>query len=167
MCDDPVVIIESQTLYQTEGLIPTDNIDFCIPFGKGKIIRHGSDCTIVACGNMVPLSLEAASISGVNGEIIDPRTLDPLSMDWELITKSVEKTNRLLIVEQTSSGPSLGARIVQEAQDRLFDWLDHPIGRVSGSQSAPVVSKVLEDAALAGIDDVIEGINSLMQISGK
>jgi len=166
LCDDPVVIIESQTLYQTEGPVPTDNLDFCIPFGRGRIIRSGSDCTIIACGNMVPLSLEANTISDVNAEIIDPRTLDPLSMDWELITESVQKTNRLLIVEQTSRGPSLGARIVQEAQERLFDWLDHPIERVSGTQSAPVVSKVLEEAALAGVDDVVKGINSLMHDSG-
>ena len=55
---------------------------------------------------------------------------------------------------------------MQEAQERLFDWLDHPIERVSGTQSAPVVSKVLEEAALAGVDDVVKGINSLMHDSG-
>ena len=62
------------------------------------------------------------------------------------------------MVEQTARGHSLGARIVQEAQERLFDWLDHEIIRVSGTNSAPVVSKPLEAAALAGINDVMNGL---------
>jgi len=74
----------------------------------------------------------------------------------------VKKTNRLLVVEQTARGPSLGARIVQEAQEKLFDWLDHEILRVSGSQAAPVVSKAIEKAALAGVDEVVAGLAALM-----
>ena len=86
-------------------------------------------------------------------------------MDWETIGASVQRTNRLLIVEQTSRGPSLGARIAQEAQERLFDWLDHEILRVSGSQAAPVVSKVLETAALAQEDDVIAGLRAVTEVA--
>ena len=111
---------------------------------------------------MVPLCLEAVEKIGVDAEVIDPRTLDPVSMDWQTISASVQRTNRLLVAEQTARGPSLGARIVQEGQERLFDWLDHQILRVSGTQSAPVVSKILEQAALAGVDDVVAGIHALM-----
>ena len=67
-----------------------------------------------------------------------------------------------MVVEQTARGPSLGARIVQEAQERLFDWLDHEILRVSGTNAAPVVSRTLEQAALADLDDVVAGIFALM-----
>ena len=161
-CNDPVVFIECQTLYQTPGLIPDDDLDFCVPFGKARIARAGKACTIVTCANMVPISVEAAEKAGIDAEVIDLRTLDPLSLDWDTITASVKKTNRLLVVEQTARGPSLGARIVQEAQEKLFDWLDHEILRVSGSQAAPVVSKVIEKAALAGVDEVVAGLTALM-----
>jgi 2-oxoisovalerate dehydrogenase E1 component len=110
---------------------------------------------------MVPVSIDAAEKSGIDAEVIDLRTLDPLGLDWETILASVKKTNRLIVVEQTARGPSLGARIVQEAQEKLFDWLDHEILRVSGSQAAPVVSKVLEKAALANVDDVVAGLHAL------
>ena len=159
-CNDPVAIIECQALYQGSGLVP-DDLDYCIPFGKARIVRPGSACTVVTCANMVPVSVAAAEEAGIDAEVIDLRTLDPFGMDWETIGASVKRTNRLLIVEQTARGPSLGARIAQEAQERLFDWLDHEILRVSGSQAAPVVSKVLETAALAQQEDVIAGLRAV------
>ena len=159
-CNDPVAIIECQALYQEKSLVPED-LDYCIPFGKARVVRAGSACTVVTCANMVPVSIAAAESAGIDAEVIDLRTLDPLGMDWETIGASVKRTNRLLIVEQTSRGPSLGARIAQEAQERLFDWLDHEILRVSGSQAAPVVSKVLETAALAQEDDVVAGLRAV------
>ena len=162
LCDDPVVVVETQTLFQSEGPVPADDLDYCIPFGKARIVRPGSACTVVACGNMVPICVEAAEKSGIDAEVIDPRTLDSASLDWQTISASVERTNLLLVAEQTSRGPSLGAHIVQEGQERLFDWLDHQILRVSGSRSAPVVSKILEQAALAGVDEVVVGLNALM-----
>ena len=78
------------------------------------------------------------------------------------IAGSIKRTNRVIIVEQTARGPTIGARIVQEIQERLFDDLDHEILRVTGTDAAPVVSKVLESAALAGLDDVIAGLQQLM-----
>ncbi|MDE0203257.1 MAG: MFS transporter, partial [Rhodospirillaceae bacterium] len=161
-CNDPVAIIECQALYQEKSLVPED-LDYCIPFGKARVVRPGSACTVVTCANMVPVSVAAAEAAGIDAEVIDLRTLDPLGMDWETVGASVQRTNRLLIVEQTARGPSLGARIAQEAQERLFDWLDHEILRVSGSQAAPVVSKVLETAALAQEDDVIAGLRAITE----
>lgn len=161
-CDDPVAIIECQALYQGASLVP-DDLDYCIPFGQARIVRPGRACTVVTCANMVPVSVEAAEAAGIDAEVIDLRTLDPLGMDWDTIAASVRRTNRLLIVEQTARGPSLGARIAQEAQERLFDWLDHEILRVTGSQAAPVVSKVLEAAALAQRDDVVAGLRAVTE----
>jgi 2-oxoisovalerate dehydrogenase E1 component len=162
-CNDPVVIVESQSLYQSEGLVPADDLDYLIPFGKAEILRPGSSCTLLSCGNMAPLCMEAVIASDVDAEIIDLRTLDLMDLDWTCIAESVKKTNRLMVVEQTSRGPALGARITQEAQARLFDWLDHEIVRVCGTDSAPVVSKVLESAALASVEDVLKGINQVME----
>jgi len=80
----------------------------------------------------------------------------------------VKKTNRLLISEETTRGTSVGARIVEMAQTRLFDWLDHEIVHVTGSESSPVVSKVLEEAALAGPAEVEAGFQAVMgQIEGS
>jgi 2-oxoisovalerate dehydrogenase E1 component len=162
-CDDPVVIIETQTLFQDEGLVPADDLDYCIPFGKGHIVRPGSACTVIGCGNMASIAVEAAEKCGIDAEVIDPRTLDSDSLDWEMIGESVKRTNRLLVAEQTARGPSLGASIVQEGQERLFDYLDHQILRVSGSHSAPVISRILEEAALAGVDEVVAGLTALMR----
>ena len=84
-------------------------------------------------------------------------------MDWATVESSVRKTNRLIVVEETTRGTSIGAHIVKEAQERLFDWLDHEITHVSGTHSSPVVSKVLERAQLAGKDDVIRGLRAIVQ----
>ena len=161
-CDDPVVIIEPQALHQVSGLIPIDDLDYGIPFAKAKVVRPGTACTILSCANMVPVSVDAADQSGIDAEVIDLRTLDPLGLDWPTIAGSIKRTNRVIIVEQTARGPTIGARIVQEIQERLFDDLDHEILRVTGTDAAPVVSKVLESAALAGLDDVIAGLQQLM-----
>jgi 2-oxoisovalerate dehydrogenase E1 component len=161
-CNDPVAFIECQSLYQVTGPVPSDDPDYCVPFGSAQIVRPGTACTVLGCANMVPVAVEAAAQSGIDAEVIDLRTIDPLGLDWETIGDSVRRTNRLIVVEQTARGPSVGARIVQEAQERLFDYLDHEILRVTGSQSAPVVSKVLEQAALAGLDDVVAGLQALI-----
>ncbi len=166
-CDDPVVVIETQTLFQEECAVPAGDLDYCIPFGKARIVRPGSACTILASGQMVLHAIAAAEQTGIDAEVIDPRTVDSDSLDWQTIGDSVQRTNRLLVAEQTARGPSLGAHIVQEGQERLFDYLDHPILRVTGSQSAPVVSKILEQAALAGVDEVITGLNALMRGSAQ
>lgn len=160
-CNDPVAIIECQSLYQEACTVPAGDLDYCIPFGKARIARAGAACTVVTCANMVQTSVDAAEQAGIDAEVIDLRTVDPLGMDWETIEESVRKTNRLIVVEQTARGISLGARIVQDAQERLFDWLDHEILHVSGTYSSPVVSKVLETAALAQIGDVIDGLNAV------
>jgi 2-oxoisovalerate dehydrogenase E1 component len=112
---------------------------------------------------MVNVCTNVAEESGIDAEVIDLRTLDPLGLDWQTIEKSVRKTNRLLIVEQTARGTSHGARIAQEAHERLFDWLDAPVMRVTGTQSAPVVSKALEVAALAGPEEVRRGFEQIVE----
>lgn len=165
-CDDPVLVVEHTDLFQTTGLVPADDWDYIVPIGKARIARPGTACTVITYLSMVPVSVDAAGETGIDAEVIDLRTLDPLGLDWETIGRSIAKTNRVLIVEQTARGTGHGARIAEEIQDRFFDWLDAPVMRVSGVNSAPVVSKTLETAALAGPAEVRAGLKRLMAQSG-
>lgn len=162
-CNDPVLVVEYQPLFQTSGPVPINDHDYIIPIGLAKVRRRGNACTVVTYANMVQTTIDAAADAGIDAEVIDLRTLDPLGLDWATVESSVRKTNRLLVVEETTRGTSIGAHVVKEAQERLFDWLDHEIIHVSGTHSSPVVSKVLERAQLAGKDDVIRGLRAIMQ----
>jgi len=149
-CNDPVVVIEHVELFQTEGPVPAGDLDYCIPLGKAKVVRSGTACTVLTATNMVAAAKQAVEELGIDAEIVDLRSLDPTGWDWDVISASVRKTNRVLIAEQTQRGLSIGARLTQEIQDRLFDYLDHEILHVTGSLSAPVVSAPLNRAALGG-----------------
>jgi len=163
-CDDPVLVVEYGELFKKAGKVPTGDWDYIVPFGKARIARPGNRCTVLTYGNMVDPCLDAVEQSGVDAEVIDLRTLDPLGLDWETVEASVRRTNALLIAEQTTRGTSIGARIAYEAQSRVFDYLDHEIVHVTGSNASPVVSKVLERAALAGADAVAA---ALREIDGR
>lgn len=147
-CDDPVLIIEHQDLFQTTGPVPRDDLDYLVPLGSARIARPGTACTVLTYASMVAASIQAAEAAAIDAEIIDLRSLDPGGLDWPRIEESVRRTNRVLIAEQTARGTSHGARIAQEIQERLFDWLDTEILRVTGSEAAPVVSRPLNLAAL-------------------
>jgi 2-oxoisovalerate dehydrogenase E1 component len=161
-CNDPVVIVEYQNLFQDLGPVPVEDLDYIIPFGRARVVKKGTDCTLVTYAGVLPLALQAVEECGVDAEVIDLRTLDPYGMDWETIGLSLKKTNRLIIAEQTTRGTSIGAHIVKGAQERFFDWLDTEIVHVSGTHSSPVVSKVLEQAALAGCKEIAAGLRALM-----
>jgi 2-oxoisovalerate dehydrogenase E1 component len=161
-CDDPVMVMEHVDLFPTTGPIPKHDLDYIVPIGKAKIVRAGGACTVVAYSKMVGLAVDAAVETGIDAEVIDLRTVDPWGMDWATVEASVRRTGRLLIVEQGARGPTLGARIAQEIQERCFDWLDHEILRVTGGDAAPVVSKVLEQAALAGPPQVAAALRAVV-----
>jgi 2-oxoisovalerate dehydrogenase E1 component len=161
-CDDPVLVIEHVELFQKEGFVPADDLDFSIPFGKALVVRPGSACTVLSAASMVDKACQAALDSGVDAEVIDLRTLDPTGLDWEAVEASVRRTNRVLIAEQGARGTSLGAKLVQEIQARVFDYLDHEIVHVTGSLAAPVVSAPLNKAALAGSAQIAEGLSRLV-----
>lgn len=152
-CDDPVLIVEYAELFRNSGPVPAE-WDYIVPFGKARVARRGSRCTVLTYGTMVDAACEAAERSDVDAEVIDLRTIDPLGLDWDTIGASIGRTHALLVAEQTTRGTSIGSRIVSDAQSRLFDALDHEIVHVTGSEASPVVSKVLEKAALAGVDEV-------------
>jgi 2-oxoisovalerate dehydrogenase E1 component len=166
-CDDPVLIVEYNELFKKPGLVPSGSWDYIVPFGKARIARPGTRCTILAYGSMVDVCCNVADSTGIEAEVIDLRTLDPLGLDWETIGASVQRTNALLIAEQTARGTSIGSRIVSDAQARLFDWLDHEIVHVTGGHASPVVSKVLEQAALANATTVEQALRALDARRGR
>jgi 2-oxoisovalerate dehydrogenase E1 component len=163
---DPVLVIEHVDLYGTADRVPEGDLDYVIPPGTAAIRREGSDVTVISYLSMVAHSLEAIEQTGIDGELIDLRWLDRASIDWATIEKSVKKTNAVLIVEQGAQGTSYGGWLADEIQRRLFDWLDQPVQRVTGSEASPSISKVLERAAIARTEEVVAGLERVRAAMG-
>jgi 2-oxoisovalerate dehydrogenase E1 component len=159
--DDPVVVLEHVDLYGTKGIAPVSDFDYRLPVGKAALRRTGDDVTVISYLSMVGHCLEALDQTGVSADLIDLRWLDWTSLDWDIIERSVRKTNRVLIVEQGAVGTSYGGRLADQIQHRLFDWLDAPIARVTGGEASPSISKVLERAAIARTEEVVAALRSL------
>jgi 2-oxoisovalerate dehydrogenase E1 component len=165
-CDDPVLVIEHVDLYTDKGEIPVGDLDYQIPFGTARMVREGSRVTVLSYLSMVEKTRQAIEQTGMDAELIDLRFLDQASVDWAAIEKSVQKTNAVMIVEQGARGTSYGGWLADEIQRRLFDHLDQPVLRVSGGEASPSISKVLETAAIAGVDDIVAGLEQARTNAG-
>ena len=159
-CEDPVLVVEHLDLYASEGPGPVDDLDYQIELGKAKVVRTGSTLTVATYLAMVPKVLEAVERLGLDVEVIDLRSLDRAGLDWTTLETSVRKTNALLVVEQGPLTASYGQIVADEAQRRLFDWLDAPVMRVHGGEASPTISKVLETAAIANTDRLEAGLKA-------
>jgi 2-oxoisovalerate dehydrogenase E1 component len=158
-CQDPVVVLEHVDLYPSTGDVPAGEWDFCLPVGRASVRRTGSAVTVLSYLAMTGHVLEAvARVGTVDAEVIDLRWLDRASVDWDTIGESISKTNRVLIAEQGPLGTSYGGWLADEIQRRFFDWLDHPVQRVTGGEASPTISKVLERAAMARTEEVAEAL---------
>jgi 2-oxoisovalerate dehydrogenase E1 component len=167
LCEDPVLVVEHIDLYQSTGPAPLEDLDYFIPLGKAKVVRYGTDFTVLTSLAMVWPCVEMAEQASVGAEVIDLRTLDRASLDWETIGASVRKTNNVLIVEQGTQGTSFGGAIADELHRRFFDYLDQPVKRVVGGEAAPTISKVLDLAANASDDDILAGYEDILSDSGR
>ncbi len=165
-CNDPVLVIEHVDLYTSSGAAPVDDLDFHIPIGSAAVRRAGTAVTIVTYLAMVAESLRAVEQTGVDAEVIDLRWLDRASLDWTTVEASVRKTGSVIVAEQGAAGTSYGGWLADELQHRCFDWLDQPVLRVTGGEAAPSISKVLERAARAGVDEVADAIRSAVRNVG-
>jgi 2-oxoisovalerate dehydrogenase E1 component len=163
-CNDPVVVLEHVDLYTSTGAGPVDDLDYCLPVGRAAVRRTGSDVTVLSYLAMVRHVLDAvATVGHVDAEVIDLRWLDRASLDWSTIGDSIKKTHRVLIAEQGPMGTSYGGWLADEIQRRFFDWLDHPVERVTGGEASPSISKVLERAAIAGSDEVADKLVEIVK----
>ena len=161
-CEDPVVVLEHVDLYTTTGAGPVDDLDYCIPVGSAAVRRTGSDVTVLTYLAMTQYALSAAeAVSDISAEVIDLRWLDRASLDWDTVGASIRKTNRVIIAEQGPLGTSYGSWLADEIQRRYFDWLDHPIERVTGGEASPSISKVLEGAAVAQSAEVVAALRAM------
>jgi 2-oxoisovalerate dehydrogenase E1 component len=165
--DDPVLVIEHTGLYQQRQPVPIGDPDYCLPLGRAAIRRSGNDVTVLSYLNMVEECAQAIDRTGIDAELIDLRWLDQASIDWATIEASVRKTNNVLIVEQGARGTSYGAWLSDEIGRRLFDWLDQPVARVTGSEASPVISRVLERASIALSDEVAEELERIRRDWGR
>ncbi len=160
--DNPVVFMEQERMYGIKGEVPEDP-DFLIPLGVADVKREGTDCTIVARSMTVPLAIQAAEqlekdrVCSV--EVIDPRTIKPLDIDT--IVKSVKKTNRLVIVEESHAFASVGAEISHQVMERAFDYLDAPVKRISCAEAPMPYAKNLEALALPDVPKIIAAVKEV------
>ena len=160
---DPVLFFEHKLLYKTKGPVPEGH--YTVPLDKADVRRAGRDVTIVAVGIMAPRAMEAAAElakSGIEAEVIDPRSLRPL--DMPAIIASVRKTSRLICVYEGVKTLGIGAEISAAiAESEAFAYLDAPIVRLGGAESPIPYSPVLEKAAVPQIADIVAAAMRLVQ----
>jgi 2-oxoisovalerate dehydrogenase E1 component len=163
--DDPVIFLEHKHLYrQTYNKACYPGPNFMIPFGKAKVVREGSDITVVTYGATVQRALVAANQAaeqGVEVEVIDLRTLSP--WDRETVFASVRKTNRVIVGYEDSVSWGYGAEIAAAIADECFAWLDAPVKRVASTDTFVGYAPALEDAILPQVDDFKKAYADLMR----
>ena len=160
--DNPVLFMESEQMYGLKGEV-SDDPDYIIPLGKGKIKREGSDVTIVAHGKMYHVAVQVAAQlakEGIEVEIIDPRTVKPL--DLPLIIESIKKTNRCVVVDEAHPFAGFAAEIGFLIQREAFDYLDAPVLRVTLPDVNAPFSKKLFDAWFPSPKQVIDAVKQVM-----
>jgi 2-oxoisovalerate dehydrogenase E1 component len=159
-CDDPVIFLEHKHLYRqtyNKGRYPGQN--FMIPFGKAKVVRPGTDITVVTYGATVHRALAAASQladregNPLSVEVIDLRTLSP--WDRETVFASVRKTGRVIVGYEDSMSWGVGAEVAARIADECFPWLDAPVRRVASLDAFVGYAPRLEDATLPQIEDFV------------
>ncbi len=159
--DDPVLFIESATLYQTRGEVPEG--EYLVPIGKSKVQRPGKDVTLITYSKMLEISMKAAeqlSKEGIEAEVVDLRTLRPL--DMAPVLESFRKTNRAVVVEEGWRSYGVGAEVASRIYEEAFDYVDAPIGREAQKEVPLPYNRNLEQLALPQIDDVIKAVREVL-----
>lgn len=159
--NDPVYVMESTILYGMEGEVPEGD-DFTIPLGVAKIEREGKDITLIAHGGSVVRAIEAAEElaekHSIDAEVINLRSIRPL--DQDAIIKSVKKTNRAVIVDESKPFCGVSSQIITLIQEYAFDYLDAPVGRVCTIDAPAIYSPHIEDEQLPNKKRIVEKVIS-------
>ena len=161
---NPVIFLEHEILYGTKSEVPVMD-DFLIPIGKAKIVRTGTDVTIVAYSRSVDFALKAADTlagEGIDAEVIDLRSLRP--MDIPTVIESVKKTNRLVTVEEAWGPCGIGAEVAARVQDEAFDYLDAPVARVHQEDVPLPYAANLEALSLPNPDKVVKAVKKVCYV---
>jgi pyruvate/2-oxoglutarate/acetoin dehydrogenase E1 component len=157
---NPVMFIEHKLLYNTKGDVPEN--EYSIPIGKAEIKRDGRDITIVSYSRTLSFALEAAEVlaqQGIEAEVIDLRTIEPL--DMETILESIKGTGRLLVVHESHSNCGLGAEIIARVGEQAPDSLTRPARRL-GAKHVPIpVAEPLENAVLPQTEDIVRTVEGM------
>ncbi len=158
---NPVIFLENEMLYGHSGEVPKLD-DYVVPIGKARVVRSGSDVTIVSWSNGMTYSLKAAeelAKEGIEAEVIDLRTLRP--MDSDTVVASVKKTGRAVTVEEGWQQNGVGAEIAARIMEHAFDYLDAPVRRVSGKDVPMPYAANLEKLALPSVAEVVEAAKAV------
>jgi pyruvate dehydrogenase E1 component beta subunit len=159
--DDPVLLMESETLYAVKGEVPDG--EHIVPMGAANVARRGNDVTIAAYSRMTHVALEAAATlerDGISAEVLDLRSLRPL--DEDTLVSSVERTHRLVVVHEGWPYGGVGAEIADRVQRLAFDALDAPIVRVSTLDVPMPYSATLEQACIPQPQRVVTTVKRLL-----
>jgi 2-oxoisovalerate dehydrogenase E1 component len=163
-CDDPVMFLEHKHLYrQTYNKAAYPGPNFMIPFGKAKVVRSGTDVTVVTYGATVQRAFTAANQvaeQGISVEVIDLRSLAP--WDQERVYESVKKTNRVIVAYEDALSWGYGSEIASRIADDCFAWLDAPVKRVGSSDTFVGYAPRLEDAILPQVEDFVAAYREIV-----
>lgn len=159
--NDPVIFMESEQMYGDKGEVPEE--EYTIPIGVADIKREGNDVTIISFGKIIKEAFKAAEElekEGISCEIIDLRTIRP--MDHETIFKSVKKTNRLVILEESWPFGNISTEITYQVQSHIFDYLDAPVIKINTADTPAPYSPVLLQEWLPNSNDVVKAVKKVL-----
>ncbi|MHB8581138.1 MAG: alpha-ketoacid dehydrogenase subunit alpha/beta [Ignavibacteriaceae bacterium] len=163
--NDPVLFCEHKGLYrQSFAMSASPDKDYLIPFGKAKVVKEGSDITVISYGASLWDSVFAArrlEDEGYSVEVIDLRTIIPL--DEETIYKSVKKTNKAIVVHEDTLTGGFGAEVAARIADNCFQFLDGPIKRIAAKDAFVPYSPILEYVILPNREQIFQGIKELLE----
>jgi pyruvate dehydrogenase E1 component beta subunit len=158
--NDPVCVMESEMLYGYEGEVPEG--EYLVPIGKAAVRRTGTDVTLVSFNKMMLPTLEAAeklAAEGISAEVIDLRTIRPL--DHRTIVESVQKTNRLVVIDESWPFGGISSEVAYEIQKYAFDYLDAPVIRVNAADTSLSYSSVFVEEYLPNADKIIKAVKEV------
>jgi pyruvate dehydrogenase E1 component beta subunit len=159
--DDPVIFMESELMYGDKGEVPEG--EYLLPIGKATVVQAGKDVTLVSFGKMMKVAWEATQTlqqQGVVVELIDMRTVRPL--DVATVIQSVQKTNRLVIVEEAWPLGSIASEIAYQVQKHAFDYLDAPIQKVNSEDVPLPYAPTLIQEALPNAEKTLHALRSVL-----
>ncbi len=161
--DDPVFLVNDKKLINMTGFVPDES--FTIELGKGRYLRRGSDVTLVGMSYTSVVCQEAAAKlaeQGIDAEVVDMMSLSPF--DEDILIESVQKTNRVVVVDEDTPRASMASEFAAVIADKAFDYLDAPVKRVTAPHTPVPYNRDLEQAFMPNPDDVV---GTVMTMLGK